>query len=192
MNARLVDHLEQLTQLGAARVSHKNGTLLQHLEGTWSLLRDWGNPEAICLAGLYHSVYGTGGFEQQSVPLEERPRIAGLIGTEAERLVYLFGACERPVNHPRIGVEQPMLFHDRFLEQDYPLEDRQWRAQCEIMLANEVDLGLHNPSFYRKHVDHYHELFGRFEPWLSDAAMNAHRLLAERIQKTKQERAGGI
>mgnify|MGYP001557427643 FL=1 len=182
MNARLVFHLEQLSRLGANRISHKNGTLLQHLEGTWSLLRDWGNPVAVCLAGLYHSVYGTGGFEQQSVPLSDRERIIKLIGTEAEQLVYLFGACDRPLTHPRIGVVQPMLFHDRFTDQDYPLEDNQWRAQCEIMLANEVDLGLHNPDFYRKHLDDYHDLFGRFKPWLSDAAMSAHQLLAERIQ----------
>lgn len=181
MPANLVYHLEQLSCLGADRVTHKNGTLLQHLQGTWSLLKDWQNSETVCLAGLYHSVYGTGGFEQQLVPLSERRIISALIGDKAEQLVYLFGACDRPVTHPRIGRETPLEFHDRFSAQDYPLEFTQWYAQCEILLANEIDLGLHQPAFYRKHLAYYDGLFSRFKPWLSEAGFNAHSTLSGHV-----------
>ena len=178
MPQSLLNHLLYLHHLGAGEVLHKNGSLLQHLQGTWSLLQDWGNPEDVCLAGLYHSVYGTGGFEGQLLPLSQRPALRESIGQEAEELVYLFAACDRPITHPRIGKQAPQLFRDRFTGEDLTLESGQWQAQCEIMLANEVDLGLHNPAFYRKHLGHYRDLFARFTPWLSAATVAAHNQLA--------------
>ena len=173
MHTSIAQHHNFLKQIGTSRVAHRNGTLLKHLQGVWTLLRDWHNPEAVCLAGLYHSVYSTGGFEQQLIPLDKRHEITAKIGNEAERLVYLFGACHRPLTHPRIGVETPLHFHDRFNEQDYLLKDEEWRAICEIMLANELDLGRYDPAFYTKHLMHYKDLFARFEPWLSESAIHA-------------------
>ncbi len=173
MPLTLKQHFEQLSNIGTDRVAHRNGTLLKHLQGTWDLLREWQNPETVCLAGLYHSVYSTGGFEQQLVPLSERNKIADLIGEEAERFVYLFGACDRPLTHPRIGKNGPLKFHDRFTNTDYALEHAEWCAVCEIMLANEIDLGRYDPAFYKKHLAHYKDLFARFEPWLSKYAIEA-------------------
>jgi len=173
MPASIEQHLEQLTLIGTAQVAHRNGTLLKHLQGVWSLLKEWENPEAVCMAGLYHSVYSTGGFEQQLIPLNQRHKIVDKIGSEAEQYVYLFGACDRPQTHPRIGHDEPLYFHDRFTHQDYLLEDPQWCAVCEIMLANELDLGRHDMHFYKKHLAHYKDLFSRFEPWLSESAIHA-------------------
>lgn len=171
----IVQHIDYLTALGADQVAHRNGSLLSHLLGTWQLLDSWHNPPATCLAGLYHSVYSTGGFEQQMVALEQRNEIRRMIGGQAEMNAYLFGACGRPETHPRIGRDHPALFHDRFSGEDYPLAFAQWSALCEIMLANELDLGRYDQPFYRKHLDHYQDLFRRFEPWLSRAAINARR-----------------
>lgn len=172
-------HLRHLQEMGTGEVAHRNGTLLKHLQGTWRLLEEWDAPESVRLAGLYHSVYSTGGFEQQLIPLHDRDRIAGIIGKEAERMVYLFGACDRPITHPRIGADKPMLFKDRFTKEDYPLKKREWCALCEIMLANEMDLGRYDRAFYKKHLPHYQDLFSRFEPWLSQKAITA-RLEFER------------
>jgi hypothetical protein len=180
MLSTIDDHIGQLIQIGTDRTKHRNGTLLQHLQGVWTLLKKWNNPESICLAGLYHSVYSTGGFEQQLISLTERNSISQLIGDEAEQLTYLFCACDRPITHPRIGNAQPLLFHDRFTCKDYPLDESQWRALCEITVANELDLGLKAPAFYRKHAAHYGKLFGRFEPWLSSAAIHAHHNIEQR------------
>jgi hypothetical protein len=36
---------------------------LSHLTGVEAVLRDWGEPEPVCLAGLFHSIYGTEGFQ---------------------------------------------------------------------------------------------------------------------------------
>ncbi len=175
MQINIDQHIQWLTRIGAAEVAHRNGTLLAHLKGVWDLLYGWGNSETVCLAGLYHSVYSTGGFEQQLVPLDKRHEVANMIGKEAEHFAYLFGACDRPLTHSRIGNEVPLYFHDRFTDTDYPLEDKQWRAVCEIMLANELDLGRHDPVFYKKHLTHYRDLFVRFEPWLSGSAIRARR-----------------
>jgi hypothetical protein len=167
-------HIEQLARMGTDQIAHRNGTLLEHLKGVWNLLNEWRNPEPVCLAGLYHSLYSTGGFEPQLIPLSNRDEITYLIGDEAERLVYLFCACDRPLTHPGIGKDEPMEFHDRFTDKDYPLEYKEWCALCEIMLANELDLGRHDPAFYNKHLDHHTDLFSRFEPWLSDSAIKAN------------------
>ena len=45
-------------------------------------------PETICLAGLYHSVYGTEGFQGYTLPLAERPKIRELIGARGELAVF--------------------------------------------------------------------------------------------------------
>ena len=179
MPEQLEKHITQLKRIGAAGVAHRNGTLLKHLQGVWFLLEEWQNPEAVCLAGLYHSVYSTGGFEQQLIALDRRHEIVKLIGIDAERMVYLFAACDRPLTHPRIGKAEPLTFHDRFTQCDYPLEQSEWRALCEITLANELDLGRYDPAFYNKHEHHYKELFGRFEPWLSNAARLAKNSFAQ-------------
>jgi hypothetical protein len=175
-------HLNQLRRMGTTQVAHRNGTLYEHLTGVWVLLKDWNNPEAICLAGLYHSIYGTGGFEQRLVSIDKRQSIIDLIGYEAERFVYLFAACDRPVTHPRIGQDNPPLFHDRFSQKDYPLHASEWRALCEIMLANELNLGQHNTAFYKKHLTHYQDLFTRFEPWLSNSAILARYELEQQLR----------
>ena len=76
--------------LGTHEVPHGNRTLYEHLAGTEKLLRDWGEPSYIRLAGLYHSVYGTVHFRHRSFPIQGRHIIQRLIGPTAEHLVYLF------------------------------------------------------------------------------------------------------
>jgi SM-20-related protein len=70
---------------------HSGATLIAHLMGVHDKLRDWECTPAVRLAGLYHSVYGTEHFRQQTVTLAERPLVAKVIGAEAERLAHRFG-----------------------------------------------------------------------------------------------------
>jgi len=69
---------------------HSNGTLIAHLEGVHALLRQWGCSERICMAGLYHSVYGTEFYRRQTIPIASRPKVAAVIGVDAEELAYRF------------------------------------------------------------------------------------------------------
>ncbi|MCJ0762041.1 DUF6817 domain-containing protein [Variovorax terrae] len=80
----------------AMHLAHSGRTLLLHLAGTWQLLRRWGNTQPICLAGLFHSIYGTNAFQRQSLPENRRPELQHAIGHGAEQLAWLFGAVDRP------------------------------------------------------------------------------------------------
>lgn len=70
-------------------------SLLQHLVGVQSVLRSWGAEEHLCNAALFHSIYGTEGFQAFSLPLSHRAELADLIGPDAERLAWIFCMVDR-------------------------------------------------------------------------------------------------
>lgn len=162
--------LARLHALGADGFVHVNGTLERHLLRTERLLRDWGSRDALCLAGLYHAVYGTDGITGRLVGLDARKAIADVIGDEAERIVYLYGACDRERFHPRIGTPMQHLFVDRFAESEYAIGKPQLRDFCEITAANELELAAENARFKRRHRAELSQLFTRMGDLLSDAA----------------------
>jgi hypothetical protein len=67
----------------------------EHLKGVQAVLRYWGSPSYVIKAGLFHSIYGTEGFQGFSLPLSERAAIQHLIGTKAERLSFWFCMVDR-------------------------------------------------------------------------------------------------
>jgi hypothetical protein len=76
-------------------MSHTESNLLSHLLGTWDILMGWELENAICDAGLFHSVYGTEKYEQSCIPLSARDPVRQLIGRSAERIVYIFATVDR-------------------------------------------------------------------------------------------------
>jgi len=89
-------HTQFLLALDANKTRHSGRTLYQHLKGVHDLLRDWDNDEDVCLAGLFHSIYGTNTFKHQS--LQDRGALVNLIGVKAELLVHHFAtAKDRPM-----------------------------------------------------------------------------------------------
>jgi hypothetical protein len=84
---------EGLTQLGATKVAHRDGTLLDHLENTYLILRNLDCPEHVCLAGLFHGAYGTQALHSEKIEHVtdvRRGEVQALIGEKAERLVFEF------------------------------------------------------------------------------------------------------
>lgn len=79
---------EALEHTGAANFD-------EHLLGVSAVLRAWKQDEALALAGLYHSIYGTEGFQGFMLPWTQRPAIRELIGDRAERLVFLYCVMDR-------------------------------------------------------------------------------------------------
>jgi hypothetical protein len=67
----------------------------EHLKGVQAVLRYWEAPEHVTHAGLFHSIYGTEGFQGFSLPLSERPAIQKLIGKKAEYLAFVFCMVDR-------------------------------------------------------------------------------------------------
>lgn len=165
--------LARLHALGAGEFIHVNGMLERHLQRTQRLLRRWGSRDALCLAGLYHAVYGTDGITGRLAGLDARRAIADVIGVEAERTVYLYGACDREGFHPRIGTPLQHLFVDRFVHSEYAIVDAQLRDFCELTVANELELALRSPRFRLRHGVELSHLFARMGNLLSDAARSA-------------------
>jgi hypothetical protein len=67
----------------------------EHLRGVQAVLRYWGAPEHVASAGLFHSIYGTEGFQGFALPLSERSAIQNMIGTKAEKLCFVFCMVDR-------------------------------------------------------------------------------------------------
>lgn len=89
-------HRAFLQSLNANQTSHSGRTLFEHLKGVHDLLRDWDNPGYVCVAGLFHSIYGTKAFTHQS--MSDRDKLVEMIGARAEELVHLFCvAADRPL-----------------------------------------------------------------------------------------------
>ncbi len=66
-----------------------------HLVGVQSVLRAWGAADHLTNAALFHSIYGTQGFQGFKLPLSHRAEIAELIGPRAERLAWAFCMVDR-------------------------------------------------------------------------------------------------
>jgi aspartate beta-hydroxylase len=81
---------------GGAEHPHARGrTLLDHLVGTYEILRRWDQPVWLQHAALIHSVYGTEAHPHWLVPVSTRAALVELAGDRAERLAYLFCATPR-------------------------------------------------------------------------------------------------
>lgn len=169
-----------LQVLGASELSHLNGTLEQHLRGTESLLREWGAREALCIAGLFHSVYGNEAYGPALAGLDQRERIAEKIGRDAEGLAYLYGACERQTFYERLGGERQLAFSDRFSNTEYLITESALAGLCEISLANELDILKSRPQFRSRHRRGSIDPFERMAGLVSAAAFSAFRASSAR------------
>lgn len=80
---------------GADSFPHAGGrALLGHLVGTYSIMRQWGQPPWLQHASLIHSVYGTDSYERALLASGRRTALADIAGDQAERLAHLF--CVTP------------------------------------------------------------------------------------------------
>lgn len=120
-------------------VAHSAGDLLSHFRGTYDLLRRWGSPEAVCLAGLLHGVYGTWNVSHKTLNLDERDTLRALVGEEAEALVYLFAVTERPAGFIESLDRHPIVLRDHHTGTDMTLSRETLDRLLEIEAANIID-----------------------------------------------------
>lgn len=95
VSAEIKDFLRAHTM----RVPHSGRSLYEHLKGVYHLLKFRGFRDEVCLAGMFHSIYGTRYFKHAVMSRDERPVVRDLIGDEAELLAYTFGLL--PEGAPR-------------------------------------------------------------------------------------------
>ena len=124
-----------LDNYGTATASHTGRTLRDHLIGTFKLLHVWGNHHDVCVAGLFHSIYGTEVYTLSSAGLGERDTIRRAIGERAEELAYLFCACDRRHLLANVDKADGFILRDRSTERDVALDRGALAALVEIAFA---------------------------------------------------------
>lgn len=164
------DKFKELAKLGAGEFEHLDGTLIDHLNGTKQLLERWCASPDLQNAGLYHAAYGTAGFDESLVSSSQRDRIAAIIGTASEEIVYQYCACDREDFFSKISQGSNWPFKNRFTGKSYFLSEPMLRNFCELTAANEIEIATENPSFVIQHGAGLNGLFIKMAPYLSDVA----------------------
>jgi hypothetical protein len=165
-----------LQSRSAGQVAHIAKTLFEHLQGTYELLREWGSPAWVCDAGLCHAVYGTDGLAATLLDVRtERPTLAGVIGADAEALVYLYASCDRSHLYPQIGTTDRPSFRDRFTGGTFVPERAALAAFMELTFANELDMFRSDPVLVEQHQATWGARFDRSQRFVSDAAFGYFR-----------------
>ena len=169
--------LAYLKKLGATNLGHWNGDLISHLQSTSALLADWGAPQYLQDAGLFHAVYGTDGYPETLLDADARRQIVDIIGGLAEQVVYAYGACDRDYLYPQLGKTpgkaDEVTFRDRFNGEIQPLSGRLLEDICELTGANELDLASGSAKFRLKHGAKRYRFFHQISTYLSPAALRA-------------------
>jgi hypothetical protein len=165
------DLIELLQELSTDQSPHSGRTLMQHLQGTHRLLEEWGNPEAVCNAGLFHSIYGTEFYRTRSADLAQREQIRKHIGQGAEELAYLFGACDR--RHAFSNVERGGGYSVKDLfrgGEEVPIPESTLRALLEIEAANFLDQAGPVEELSAEPRERWLARWRKAQPFLSPAA----------------------
>ena len=157
---------KELTQyiiaLGAANVAHTNTNYLAHAISVYQDLKAWNCNEELCRAGLFHSIYGTQGFQDFTLPLDRQAELRSLIGDYAERIAFANCFMDRDTFDAQIS--QPA--------ESYTIRDRVTQAEFVLSQAEFEDL-------MRVHLCDWLEQAPRVHKW--DYRRLAYRQMAERL-----------
>ena len=88
------------------------------MKGVQSILRAWNCADHVANAGLFHSIYGTEGFQGYKLPFTERIRIREMIGPKAESLVYKFCTADRFTVDEIVNKQHDILFNSNNKDND--------------------------------------------------------------------------
>lgn len=134
---KISSEVEAFLQERTGHIRHGTRTLYEHLKGTHRLLWEHGRPEYVCLAGLFHSIYGTNIFKPQAASTNDRRDVIVLIGQRSERLAHIFCSIDRPrALISEASLDPPYSIEDRFGGEDFKLEPRDLYDLLSIELAN--------------------------------------------------------
>ena len=155
---------DYIISIGADKIPHTNKTYLAHAIGVYRDMKSWEEHDEMCRAAMFHSIYGTEGFQTFCLPLERRDEIRRLIGDRAERIAYANCAMDRASFYSQVDTQQDI----------YQLKDRITGRIIELSHMDFEDL-------IRLHLCDYLEQVERVEGW------GYHR----ETLKTMGERLGG-
>lgn len=128
-----------LVELGADKVPHSKTRFLSHLIGVYTDLKEWGCPEYLTLAGLFHSIYGTEAFQGFSLPLARRDEVRELIGERAERIAYVNCALTRESLDASVAAGGPPHLWDRFENRPLEVSDSEFTDLITLHLCDRLE-----------------------------------------------------
>ncbi|MEU5872746.1 DUF6817 domain-containing protein [Glycomyces sp. NPDC047369] len=165
-----------LRRHGAEQIAHPGGTLYAHLCRVSERLAVLGRSRDVQAAGLTHAVYGTDGFDRTLLDRADRAVLRDLVGTDAEELVYLYGACDRGRSWRELARTGEVF--DRFTRQVRTPDDCQLRSLVDLSIVNELDVVEHDPAMLNRHGAYFRELFASWTPIASEQVIReAQRVL---------------
>ena len=174
-----IDVRAWLRERGADTVRHPGGTLYQHLCRVSERLAGLGHEPAVQSAGLTHAAYGTDGFDLALFFWQERDELRGLIGTEAEEMVYLYGSCDRSRSWRRLAETGDVT--DRFTGDVTRLDGERLKAFADLSLVHELDVIAQSPVIFERNEAYFTELFTAWEPVVSEPLVKEARQLLRRL-----------
>jgi len=130
---------DYLVALGTDKIPHSGTPFLAHLLGVYRDLKEWGCPEPLVLAGLFHSIYGTEVFQGFALPLERRAEVRELIGEEAERLAYANCALTRESLDASVAAGGAPRLWDRFEDRPLPLTEAEYTDLLTLHLCDRLE-----------------------------------------------------
>lgn len=173
----------------------------EHLKGVQSVLRNWNAPEYLANAGLFHSIYGTEGFQGFALPLSERDSVRALIGNSAEKLAWTFCMLDRwtmdehllqwkpgdPLQETYILLSRPEL--GRF---PITLSQQEWIDFVELTLADFLEqvegaAAKENPIYFWKKGEAYTYRRLAFQQMVTFLAHVREDRLKEKVNQTYDE-----
>ncbi len=162
MSPTFKDLTDYIIILGAADVAHTSKTYLAHAISVYQDLKTWGCDEVLCRAGLFHSIYGTQGFQDFTLPLDRQTELRALIGEHAERIAFVNCFMDRDTLDAQVSQ----------LSETYIIIDRVTHAAISLSKAEFDDL-------VRVHLCDWLEQAPRVKTW--NYRRLAYRQMAERL-----------
>jgi hypothetical protein len=156
---------DYLLDIGVGEVAHTEKTYLAHAIGTYRDMKEWQASDELCRAAMFHSIYGTEGFQDFTLPLERRDELRQLIGDHAELIAYANCAMDRASFYALVDQELD----------EYQIVDRIVGGCIHLSAAEFEDL-------MRVHLCDFLEQVERAEVWDYE----------RQTMKTMSERLGGV
>ena len=161
--ASLKRYTDFLCELGIEEIPHTEKTYLGHLVAVHNMLADWGCGEDVCLAGLFHSIYGTEIFQGFKLEEDRRDDLVELIGDRAEKLAYVNCFVDRSTLDDAVQTSgDSYTVRQRESGETISLTESEFDDLCRVHLADIL------------------EQVARSKSW--DYRREGYRALAERLQ----------
>ena len=174
MGDRLKSMTDYLVGLGIDRISHTGKTYLTHLIAVYRGLRSWGCDEEVCLAGMFHSIYGTEMFQGFKLPFDRRGEVCEKIGERAERLAYWNCAMDREsFDQAVLNSSGPYRFQSRVNDETFEVGNNDFDDLCRVHLNDWLEQVPRSKKWtYRREA--YRQLSVRLGPATEEAFLQVY------------------